>query len=54
MSGHAIVDDLEQGHAVLRRIHDLMHDRFGIRHVTVQIEERSQYQIGTGGEGRLS
>jgi cobalt-zinc-cadmium efflux system protein len=48
MSGHAIVEDLERSQEILRRIHHLMHDRFGIRHVTVQIEERSLYQIGTG------
>jgi cobalt-zinc-cadmium efflux system protein len=49
MSGHAIVTDLGQSHLVLRQIHDLMHDRFGIRHVTVQIEERTRYQIGGDG-----
>jgi cobalt-zinc-cadmium efflux system protein len=46
MSGHAIVDDLERSPAVLTRIHDLMHEAFGIRHVTVQIEARTRYQIG--------
>jgi cobalt-zinc-cadmium efflux system protein len=51
MSGHAIVDDLGRSQLVLRKIHDLMHDRFGIRHVTVQIEERERYQIGAEGHG---
>jgi cobalt-zinc-cadmium efflux system protein len=51
MSGHAIVDDLGRSQLVLRKIHDLMHDRFGIRHVTVQIEERERYQIGAEGQG---
>jgi cobalt-zinc-cadmium efflux system protein len=46
MSGHAIVDRLDRSPAVLGAIHDLMHERFGIRHVTVQIEERAQYTIG--------
>lgn len=47
MSGHAIVRDLERSQPVLARIHDLMHEEFGIRHVTVQIEEPARYQIGT-------
>jgi cobalt-zinc-cadmium efflux system protein len=51
MSGHAIVADLGQSQVVLRQIHDLMHERFGIRHVTVQIEERTRYQIGVDGFG---
>jgi cobalt-zinc-cadmium efflux system protein len=45
MSGHAIIRDLEQSQAILRQIHDRMHDDFGIRHVTVQIEEWARYQI---------
>lgn len=49
MSGHAIVRNLDQSQEVLRAIHDMMHDRFGIRHVTVQIEERTMYQIGQQG-----
>lgn len=51
MSGHAIVKSPEQSQATLREIHDLMHERFGIRHVTVQIEEPAMYQIGRQGEG---
>jgi cobalt-zinc-cadmium efflux system protein len=46
MSGHAIIGDLSRSQEVLGAIHELMHDRFGIRHVTVQIEERTRYQIG--------
>jgi cobalt-zinc-cadmium efflux system protein len=45
MSGHAIVSDLSRSQAVIRQIHELMHDRFGIRHVTVQVEEPAMYQI---------
>jgi cobalt-zinc-cadmium efflux system protein len=51
MSGHAIVTNLDRSQAILRQIHDLMHERFGVRHVTVQIEERTMYQIGRQGDG---
>jgi cobalt-zinc-cadmium efflux system protein len=51
MSGHAIVADLERSQEILGRIHQAMHEGFGIRHVTVQIEERSLYRIGMGGPG---
>jgi cobalt-zinc-cadmium efflux system protein len=50
MSGHAIVSDLERSQAILGQIHERMHDDFGIRHVTVQIEERTRYQIGWKGQ----
>ena len=48
MSGHAVVEDVEQTRAVLREIHDRMHDEFGISHVTVQVEPLSIYRIGEG------
>ncbi len=45
MSGHAVVRDPAQYQRVLNEIHDRMHDRFGIRHVTVQLEPRTLYTI---------
>jgi cobalt-zinc-cadmium efflux system protein len=45
MSGHAIIRDLEHSRDILTQIHERMHEDFGIRHVTVQIEERARYQI---------
>jgi cobalt-zinc-cadmium efflux system protein len=51
MSGHAIIRDLERSQAILTQIHDRMHEDFGIRHVTVQIEERARYQIEEKGPG---
>lgn len=45
MSGHAIIRDLERSRDILTQIHERMHQDFGIRHVTVQIEERARYQI---------
>ena len=49
MSGHAVVRDPTQYQRVLAEIHDRMHDQFGIRHVTVQLEPRTLYTI----EGQL-
>lgn len=48
MSGHARVTDLEQTQPVLAEIHQRMHDKFGITHVTVQIEPEPLFQIGEG------
>ncbi|MGK7313330.1 MAG: cation diffusion facilitator family transporter [Candidatus Longimicrobiales bacterium M2_2A_002] len=48
MSGHAVVEDVEQTQPVLRSIHDRMHDEFGISHVTVQVEPQGIYTIGEG------
>lgn len=50
MSGHAVVDEPERTQAVLEAIRDRMHDRFGIEHVTVQVEQRRMYQIRKDGE----
>jgi cobalt-zinc-cadmium efflux system protein len=46
MSGHAVVDAPERTQEVLDAIREKMHDRFGIDHVTVQVEQRALYQIG--------
>lgn len=48
MSGHAVVEDVEQTRTVLDEIHDRMHEEFGISHVTVQVEPLSIYRIGEG------
>jgi cobalt-zinc-cadmium efflux system protein len=40
MSGHALIHDAQRHQAILGQIHDLMHTRFGITHVTVQIDHR--------------
>lgn len=46
MSAHVIAQ--QHDHAdVLRAIHERMHDRFGIRHVTVQLESRPVFPIRT-------
>lgn len=38
MSAHVIVQDEDNGKDMLRRIRELVHDRFGIDHVTIQLE----------------
>ena len=44
MSGHAVVEDLSQHQRVLREIHERVSDRFGIRHITVQLEQSSVFR----------
>lgn len=40
MSAHVIVTDQDNGRDMLRRIRELVHDRFGIDHVTIQLEPK--------------
>ncbi|MFW6080254.1 MAG: cation diffusion facilitator family transporter [Gemmatimonadota bacterium] len=43
MSGHAVVEDADRHQPILEEIHRRMRERFGIRHVTVQLERRAMY-----------
>jgi cobalt-zinc-cadmium efflux system protein len=45
MSGHVIVDNLTIGNRILRDLHKLLHERFGIEHTTIQLELESLVQI---------
>jgi cobalt-zinc-cadmium efflux system protein len=47
MSGHARISRPETYMRVLRTIHEIAHDRFGVSHVTFQIEHPDLYEIGT-------
>ena len=38
LSAHAVVDDHRRDADVLTEMRDLLHDRFGIDHITIQIE----------------
>jgi cobalt-zinc-cadmium efflux system protein len=38
MSGHAVVQNPDQNQRVLQQIHSAMRDKFGISHITVQLE----------------
>lgn len=51
LSAHAVVADPADNQTVLDEIRDCMERRFGIRHVTVQIERQDLYQIGPPGSG---
>src|SRR5690606_33692871 len=44
MSGHAVVEDPRDHQRVLEEIHDCLTERFGIRHITVQLERESMYR----------
>lgn len=45
MSGHAVVSDPTQNQRVLEEIYHCLRDRFGIQHVTVQIEQHPMYRL---------
>jgi cobalt-zinc-cadmium efflux system protein len=47
LSAHAVVADPADNQDVLDAIRDCMERRFGIRHVTIQIEREDLYQIGS-------
>lgn len=48
MSGHAVIRDPGRYKEILGQIHELMHDRFDISHVTVQVEHRTMYPLQRG------
>jgi cobalt-zinc-cadmium efflux system protein len=48
MSGHAVVRSPEQNQRVLGQIHNCMRERFGISHVTVQLEPPTLHQLESG------
>jgi len=41
MSGHVIIRDPARHQQTLHSVHDVMHERFGITHVTIQVEHRT-------------
>lgn len=45
MSGHAVIRDPAHYKEVLNAVHQVMHDRFGISHVTMQVEHRTMYPL---------
>jgi cobalt-zinc-cadmium efflux system protein len=45
MSGHAVIRDPARYKDVLNTVHDVMHERFGITHVTMQVEHRTMYPL---------
>ncbi len=50
MSGHVQVADLSAGNELLRRLHALLHERFGIEHTTIQLESEPLMQIRSPGQ----
>ncbi len=45
MSAHVHVENLADGDQILRHLHRLLHDRFGIEHTTIQLESGPLVQI---------
>jgi cobalt-zinc-cadmium efflux system protein len=45
MSSHVVVESLTAGDRILRDLHKLLHERFGIEHTTIQLEIESLVQI---------
>lgn len=45
MSGHVVVENVMAADRILRELHTLLHDRFGVEHTTIQIEPRQLVQI---------
>jgi cobalt-zinc-cadmium efflux system protein len=45
MSSHVVVDNLTAGDRMLRELHKLLHERFGIEHTTIQLELELLVQI---------
>lgn len=40
LSGHVVIENLAEGQSVLKRLQELLAEKFGIKHVTIQLEER--------------
>ena len=45
MSSHVVVDDLAAGVRILRDLHKLLHEHFGIEHTTIQLESELLVQL---------
>lgn len=45
MSSHVVVDDLTAGDRILRDLHKLLHEHFGIEHTTIQLESEQLVQL---------
>lgn len=50
MSGHVGIRDPARYKDVLDAVHAVMHSRFGISHVTVQVEHPTMYPLRSGGQ----
>jgi cobalt-zinc-cadmium efflux system protein len=45
MSSHVVVNDLAAGDRILRDLHKLLHEHFGIEHTTIQLESEPLVQL---------
>jgi cobalt-zinc-cadmium efflux system protein len=54
MSGHVLVESLGAGDRILRDLHTVLHERFGIEHTTIQLESDPLVQITVRGNSSAS
>jgi cobalt-zinc-cadmium efflux system protein len=52
MSGHVVVADVAEADRLTAALHDLLHERFGIAHTTIQVESERLVQVTLPGDGR--
>jgi len=52
MSGHAVVEDVKDADRIVSALHDLLHERFGIEHTTIQVESQPLVQVTLRDNGR--
>jgi len=50
MSAHVVVDEIAAGDLIIRALHEMLHERFGIEHTTIQIESVPLVQIAAARE----
>jgi cobalt-zinc-cadmium efflux system protein len=52
MSAHVVVEDRATGDRITTDLHDLLHERFGVEHTTIQIESEALVRIAVPGNQR--
>jgi cobalt-zinc-cadmium efflux system protein len=52
MSGHVVVADVAEADRLTTALHDLLHERFGIAHTTIQVESERLVQVTLPDDGR--
>ena len=50
MSAHVVVDGVAEGDRLTQALHDLLHERFGVEHTTIQLESEPLVQIGVSNQ----
>jgi hypothetical protein len=45
MSGHVLLKPGQDGSAAVKRLHDVLHERFGVEHTTIEVEYQPLVQL---------